>query len=452
MRRAMIAFAAAGLAPPAVAGELFTYSGPMPGAYAAATPSHRAALVTVNRAALPEPTAGPGAVVDLGVFDDTPLSGRVTGVTLTSGGAVYSGELVDEAGSSFILVTEKDAIVGEVRSPARGDYDIRPIATGELAVRQVDQSRFRACAMGPEHEVGVAVNNPEDAGGMSVRANTVVRVLVMYTAEAMVDQGGENAMNALVNLAISQANSVYTASGVTITLELAYAGLTDYTESGDAGTDLSRWRSTSDGIMDEVHQIRECVGADMCALMVNNFNACGIGYLMVNVNNSFNASAFTVTDKDCVSNYSFAHELGHNMGCHHDRDNAGANVSYPYAYGYRTTDSAYRTVMAYSPGTRIGYFSNPNLSFQGRVLGVPVGQPLQAFNAQVLNNTRATVAAWRGAQSPADYNQDGFSDGLDYDGFIADWLSLAAKADVNQDEFVDAIDYDLFIAAFIGGC
>jgi hypothetical protein len=52
----------------------------------------------------------------------------------------------------------------------------------------------------------------------------------------------------------------------------------------------------------------------------------------------------------------------------------------------------------------------------------------------------------------ADYNADGFVDGIDYDSFNNDFEAGALGADVNGDGFVDGIDYDRFMARFEAGC
>ncbi|MBL8747112.1 MAG: hypothetical protein JNK58_12250, partial [Phycisphaerae bacterium] len=108
----------------------------------------------------------------------------------------------------------------------------------------------------------------------------------------------------------------------------------------------------------------------------------------------FQSLAFGVTARANCGNYVYAHELGHNMGCAHDRNNAGG-ASHPFAYGYRTPGNSYRTVMAYSPGVWSPYFSNPNVIFQGFAMGVPVDQPNPCFNAHAINLNAPTIAAWR---------------------------------------------------------
>ena len=98
-----------------------------------------------------------------------------------------------------------------------------------------------------------------------------------------------------------------------------------------------------------------------------------------------------------------------------------------------------------------------------------------------LNTLRSSIVPWRGTTSDrnidpatepsgetrvdctADFNNDGFVDGFDYDDFVrcfegADGLSCVginpaiSMADVDGDGFVDGFDYDLFVAAFEAGC
>ncbi len=67
--------------------------------------------------------------------------------------------------------------------------------------------------------------------------------------------------------------------------------------------------------------------------------------------------------------------------------------AYSYSYGYKWT--GYRTVMAYAPGTRILYFSNPHVLYLGNPTGIIETAADSAYNALSLNNTRVTVANWR---------------------------------------------------------
>lgn len=99
------------------------------------------------------------------------------------------------------------------------------------------------------------------------------------------------------------------------------------------------------------------------------------------------------------SHYVVAHELGHNLDCNHDRQTAGAADGGSYNYGHRYTSSTGRdtgTIMSYA-GTRVPYFSNPNVTYQGSTLGVAAGSPKAADNARVIRENAAAMAAYRAA-------------------------------------------------------
>jgi hypothetical protein len=209
-------------------------------------------------------------------------------------------------------------------------------------------------------------------------------------------------MEALITLAVDSANQAYSNSQIAMQLRLVHTAEVAYTESGALDTDLTRLRSTTDGFMDQVHQLRDQHQADLVALIVDNGGAsCGIAYVMTNgPRASFASSAFSVTARDCIVNDTLAHELGHNMGNAHDRATGGTGV-FPYSYGYRDVVGRFRTIMAYACPTvscpRVKYFSNPNIMINGRPAGIDhaIDPVNSADNARSMNEVRQIVAAWR---------------------------------------------------------
>ena len=122
---------------------------------------------------------------------------------------------------------------------------------------------------------------------------------------------------------------------------------------------------------------------------------------MTSVAPYFESYAFSVVGWRCATGYySFAHEMGHNMGSHHDRANASGPGAYDYSHGYQAPDEAFRTIMAYNcPGEcpRVNYWSNPAVSYGGQPTGVVHTAPDSADNRRSLNNTAYTVANFRSA-------------------------------------------------------
>ena len=72
-----------------------------------------------------------------------------------------------------------------------------------------------------------------------------------------------------------------------------------------------------------------------------------------------------------------------------------STTPYAWGHGYQYTGSPkWRTIMAYACTggcPRLNYWSNPNNLYNGH----PMGTTTKNHNARVLNDTRATVAAFR---------------------------------------------------------
>lgn len=323
---------------------------------------------------------------------------------------VWRGRLRGEAGSDVTLVVHGTTIVGTILSNQRL-YKIESTGGTLHHLLEIDEE-----ALPPDdHPLVVADDDPNaipPTGGISQQTETtaaaagdsIVDVLVVYTSTAKAKEGGQAAMEALITLGVDSANQAYSNSQIAMQLRLVHTAEVAYTESGAINTDLTRLQNTSDGIMDQVHQLRDQHKADLVALIVDNRgNSCGIAYVMTNgPRASFASYAFSVTARDCIANNTFAHELGHNMGDAHDRATGGTGA-YPYSYGYRDEIGKFRTIMAYGCPTvscpRVKYFSNPRLLYNGRPLGIDhtTNPANSADNVRSMNDVRQIVAAWRAA-------------------------------------------------------
>lgn len=350
-----------------------------------------------------------------------------------------------ERSDVLIAVRDGDAF-GEIRDLDNNRvYELRHSRDDLYFIAELDSFAFDPCGVGPEH----AIHDPEHA---DARENlptaprgdddvVTLDILVLYTPLA----AAQGNIAPLIDAAVESANSAFADSFTGVQIRLVHAAEVDYTESGSTGTDLSRLRDTSTAFMPEAHALRDQYGADLVCLLVAE-GGCGVGYVMSTPSPAFQANAFSVVRRDCaVGNRSFVHELGHNLGCAHDRDNAGVVGAFSYSWGYRTTDEFYRTVMAYSPGVRRGVFSNPNIGEPPRHLGIPVGEPGEAHNALGISQVRHIAADWRESvvQStcPGDLNNDGVVDAFDLATLLNQWGPAGEDSpDYNEDGVVDAFD------------
>ncbi len=336
--------------------------------------------------------------VRLTLFDG---ASYVAQLTLTSssgpGRTVWTGRVEGDATSSVVLAIRDGALAAEVRVGS-AVYQVRSDGTRVHSVRQIDPRQFPAeTTVVPQP--GELRPDGGDQVASLVDSGSVIDVMVVYTGATRSAAGGLAAINSEIDLMIAVTNTAYANSGINPRLRLVHTEEVAYAETGNSGSDLGALRSSTDGNMDNVHALRNSHGADLVALIVESLEACGVGYL--NTPTAGSASfGFSVVRRLCAAgNFSFAHELAHNMGANHDRaaDNGGSASA--FNYGYVSPTQRWRTIMAYPTSCnnclRVGYFSNPQNTFLGEAMGVASGQPNGADNHLQLNNAAQTVANFR---------------------------------------------------------
>ena len=333
--------------------------------------------------------------IRLNLFDDTSFTAVPDRIEATgTDGFAWTGHLQGVEPSGVSLVVRDGVLAGNVSIPGTS-YEVRYEESGVYSINQIDPAAF------PPEAPPIPVHTPSTLPTIAGDDGSIVDVMVVYTTTARLAAGGTGAMNALIALAVSESNTGYANSNVTQRLRLVHTAEVEYSEAGfNWTTTLNRLTNTADGFMDEVHALRDTHGADAVVLIVNDTAFCGQAWLMTTVSDGFKTFAFSLVSRICAAgNYSFAHELGHNMGSHHDRANASGPAAFPYSYGYQAPDNAFRTIMAYNCGgtgcPRVNYWSNPEVLFNGQPMGVDQTLPNSADNRRSLNNTAFTVANWR---------------------------------------------------------
>ena len=357
-------------------------------------------LVKANPAAV---SAG-AATINLNLAPALTLTARrVNSYVSSSGSLIWYGVLAQGDDGHFdpldtiMLVKNGRKITGDVQYQGQW-YQIRPLKTrGNHAIVALDVKRVP-----PEHPPAYnslpvipmpGRDSSEPSPALNPKVNTVITVMVNYTASAASASGD---IKGLIDLAVAETNQGYANSAVAITLQLVHRSQVFYNESGNFNTDLARYRTNNDGYMDHTHILRNSSGADVAVLLLNNSSYCGLASGI----GSSTSTAFAAVYWNCATGYySFAHEIGHLQSARHDPATDPTNTPYAYGHGYRYTGSpSWRTIMAYDcPGgcPRLNYWSNPNIFYNG----VPMGTVSTSDNARVLNNTRATVAGFKSAPS-----------------------------------------------------
>ena len=281
-----------------------------------------------------------------------------------------------------------------------------------------------------------------------------VDVLVLYTDAAVVQAGGETQMLDWINWAIADSNAIYSSTGIAVMMRLVGASrASGYVEdAASMANDLYALRDPADGKLDQALPLRNSTAADMVALIrADGGGACGIAWLL-GTDPASESYAYSVTALGCFTNRTFTHELGHNMGCCHAPGDGGGCTSggvFPYSVGHRfngVSGTQYRTVMAYSPGTRIPRFSSPTTIYDGTPTGL-----VDRDNAASINITRFTFANFRCDICPGDVNGDNVRDGADLAAVLGNWGTTTPATDLNSDGTTNASDLALLLGNW-GAC
>ena len=247
------------------------------------------------------------------------------------------------------------------------------------------------------------------AGAEADTDKTRIDVLVVYTPGLKDKYGGVDQVQTRLQYLIALANQAYIDSGVHIGLRLVGAVEID---APDYSSNMDALNAVTDGTgpYADVAWLRNAYGADLVSLVrpfsMKQGGLCGISW--VGGSNGAAISLFRDQGFSAVSDgrdggyfcsaYTFAHELGHNMGNVHDRttvaQQGGNHGAYPYSFGYGIAGQ-FGTIMSYID-PEVGKFSNPDKICRGQTAcGISErDQSDSADNALSLNNTRRYVAAF----------------------------------------------------------
>lgn len=301
------------------------------------------------------------------------------------------GQVVDDSFSDILMVFHDGAVSGSVAfHDTNTHYQFAMAGNGDVAVRHLDPHSFEGGCGGcdsPEHQVADESSDAdEEPDGEILEAPagaTPFDIVVGYSAEARQSDGGTAAIEARIigsvdrmNLALSNSQSGDWFCSLLAMIEDPDASFTDsdYSTMGAILTDLNQ---TTDGVLDAVTDLQVELGADQ-ATFVCNAGISGVAGVAFRPGKYAICARTSMTSGQLV----FPHEIGHNLGLRHgwgDSGNASTNPKNQSNYGWRfdpPNGGKIRTIMAYGAGwggSRISYFSNPSVDYNGAPTGAAVG-------------------------------------------------------------------------------
>jgi hypothetical protein len=338
---------------------------------------------------------------------------------LKEGQAAWTG--MSDDGAEVFVMRLGQAIEAQIQRRDRA-YRLRSLEGRNGVLEVIDATRFREAP-----NDGVILEREKRRGDVRPQADSLcmdsadrIDLLVLYTPAARDAAGGVAQIENEIAFAVGRTNLAYANSNVFHRLNLVSTQVASFTEPPggvDSNALLGLLQGPSDMTLDAIHGTRDAARADLVSLIYETDNAgwCGWGYTTENANaDTTDNQGFVVVQRTCAGvNLSLAHEVGHNLGALHNRENNSGTSAHGYNFGHiqlnpsMTGVSPWRTVMSYNtPCTnagsscqRVPWFSNPGVSRFGDPTGVPTGTTNPEHNVMVFALNDAQVSRYRCART-----------------------------------------------------
>jgi len=393
-------------------------------------PAWRSRPVRLNPLIATPDVLAEGDVLILSLFADTVYRARIDRVFVNINGTVTVRGRIEGYSLAYLLIsTTADCSLGSIRIPEKGKYYVIQSEPHDRIhyLIDVDVDQLEKPPAAPTTPIPPPPT-PQEAAERGMLAATLaggpldpatIDVMVVYTPAALNLLGGLSDINNFIGQTIENANLALDNSNTKLTMNLVHSAKVDYVEDSNSYIILDRltyyagfdpWNSDPCSYMDEVHNWRDEYSADLVVLLTDVNDYGGLGWLLSSDYWPDGAPyyGFSLTSVRwttwAINNFVTIHEMGHNMGCHHSRDQEverGPGL-FDYSAGWYFNGQSgkpYCTVMAYQDKDndeiedyeRVGFFSTPLISHDGR----PVGDEVEADNARTIRETKFVVAGYR---------------------------------------------------------
>ena len=357
-----------------------------------------------------------GDLIGLTFFDDAKYTAEILEASVNEDGRTMITARVTESLFAYAFITvDENAITISVDIPENDEYFFASVKYGQTYLGQAKLSEMAKdelpCSVVDMPQCGWLCDGHHNiTTAHASRNNVTIDLLFVYSllAEGWAELNWSTTdISHLIDIALMRSNLVMHNSETGVIFNIVHRHLTNYIET-DTSEDFYSITLPNDGYMDEVHVLRNTYGADLIVFLAFIDYTGGTAWLLPDFE-GFSEDYFAVSInrvQQAASSYTVVHEIGHNMGAHHHRDQSvqpGPNYNLgDYTSGWRGNiqNTMSVTVMSYDSGTfysdgingvRIPYFSSPLITVDGTI----IGNATLADNARIIRETKELTSNYR---------------------------------------------------------